>query len=116
MSSASSAAATGTIPAAALTGDVAVAAPGSTVDGFGYVGVWAKDAATCATIGAPDASGFAVITTTSYRDGPTATTGTFGPLSAGNVSLDVGGLTVSLMQISPTSLSINGVAMIRCTP
>ncbi len=60
--------------------------------------------------------GFAVITTTSYRDGPTATTGTFGPLSAGSVSLNVGGLTVSLMQISPTSLSINGVAMVRCTP
>ena len=36
---------TGKLPAAALDGDVGIAAPGSKADGFGYVGVWAKDPA-----------------------------------------------------------------------
>lgn len=106
----------GKIPAAAVTGDVAIAAAGSKDDGFGYVGVWAKDAATCATIGDPAASGFAVITTATYRDGPSAEFGAFGKMDGGKISLEVGDKTVALEQSSPDALTIDGVAMVRCTP
>ncbi|HVY51333.1 MAG TPA: hypothetical protein VHA07_07175 [Devosia sp.] len=113
------AAATGKLPATALGGDIGVAAPGSTADGFGYVGVWAVDAASCATIGTAT-SGFAVITTATFRDGPSAFYGNFGALADGKITLSVGGAggsrTISLEQTSPDSLSIDGKAYTRCTP
>jgi len=116
MASMASAPAGGKLPAAAVTGDVGIAAAGSTTDGYGYVGVWAKDAATCAMIGEPSATGFAVITTSTYRTGPSAEFGAFGAMTDGKISLEVGDKTVALEQTSPDTLTIDGVAMVRCTP
>ena len=113
---ASAAPAGGKIPAAAVTGDVAIAAAGSKTDGLGYIGVWAKDAATCATIGDPSATGFAVITTATYRTGPSAEFGAFSAMTDGKITLEVGDKTIALEQTSPDALTIDGVAMVRCTP
>ena len=70
---------TGKLPPAALIADVGVAAPGNSGDGRGYVGVWSVDAAGCAAIGTPGAGAFAVITTATFRDGPAALYGNWGP-------------------------------------
>ena len=109
------------IPATALTGDVAIAAPGSKKDGQGYIGVWAKDAATCTTLGSAAAGDFAVITLSTFRNGPSALYGNLaGGLKDGKASFSVGGAsgqqTVALEQTSPDALTVNGVAMVRCSP
>ena len=109
------------IPAGALTGDVAAAAPGSTKDGLGYIGVWAKDAAGCAALGSPAATDFAVITVSTFRNGPSALYGNFGRgLKDGKASFTMGDTsgqqTLTLEQSTPDTLTVNGVAMVRCVP
>jgi len=103
-----------------MTGDVAIAAPGSKADGRGYVGVWATDASVCAAIGSPSATGFAVITVSTFRDGPSALFGNFGALKDGKAALQMGGSggqrTVNIEQTSPDALSIDGKAYVRCVP
>jgi hypothetical protein len=110
---------TGKLPAGALSGDVAVAAPGSTAEGFGYVGVWAADASACATIDTAT-SGFAVITGSTFRDGPSASYGNFGPLADGKATLEAGGASgsrsITIEQAAPDALTIDGKAYVRCTP
>jgi hypothetical protein len=105
---------------AGLGGDVAVAGPGSTVEGKGYVGVWAKDAAGCAQIAQAAPGSFAVITTSTYRDGPSACYGNFGALADGKANLKVAcsswEKTVVVEQSTPDALTIDGVAMVRCKP
>jgi hypothetical protein len=114
------AAATGKLSASALAGDVGVAATGSTAEGFGYVGVWAKDAAACAAIGTATETDFAVITGSTFRDGPSASYGNFGPLADGKATLEAGGSagsrSIAIEQTSPDALTIDGKAYIRCTP
>ncbi|OJX18323.1 MAG: hypothetical protein BGO82_19345 [Devosia sp. 67-54] len=114
------AAATGKLAASALTGDVGVAAPGSKADGFGYIGVWAKDAAACAATGTASEADFAVITGSTFRDGPSASYGNFGALVDGKATLEAGGgsgsRTIAIAQTSPDALTIDGKAYIRCTP
>jgi hypothetical protein len=111
--------ATGTLPASALSGDVGVAAAGSAIEGFGYVGVWAADASACATIETAS-SGFAVITGSTFRDGPSAAYGNFGPLTDGKATLEAGGTggsrSIAIEQTSRDTLSINGKDYVRCTP
>ena len=108
------------LPAAALAGDVGVAAPGSTAEGFGYVGVWVLDAAGCAAIGTPGASGFAVITTSTFRDGPSAAYGNFGALVGGKLTLQAGGAggqrSIAVEQTTADALTIDGKSYVRCTP
>ena len=109
------------IPAGALTGDIAIAAPGSTKEGLGYIGVWAKDAAGCAALGSPTATDFAVITVSTFRNGPNALYGNFAKgLKDGKASFTMGGSagqqTLTLEQSSPDALTVNGVAMVRCVP
>jgi hypothetical protein len=108
------------LPATALSGDVAIAAPGSATDGFGYVGVWAKDAAGCAQIGSAAAADFAVITGATFRNGPSACYGNFGALADGKASLSMGcssgQQTVAVEQSSADALSINGTTLVRCKP
>ncbi len=108
------------IPAAALTGDVGVAAPGSKADGQGYVGVWVADAADCATIGSGNGR-FAVITLSTYRDGPSAIYGNFAKgLTNGTVTFTLaapaGQMALVLAQSAPDQLLINGQPMVRCSP
>ena len=104
------------LPASALGGDIGIAAPGSKADGYGYVGVWVKDAATCAAIGTPSATDFAVITAATFRNGPAANYGNFKGLADGKGTLTAGSLTVTLEQTGPDALTVNGVAMVRCVP
>jgi hypothetical protein len=105
---------------AGLGGDVAIAAPGSTADGRGYVGVWAKDAAGCAQIAQATQGSFAVITTSTFRDGPGACYGNFGALADGKASLKMGCTSgqrmVAIEQTTPDTLTIDGTAMVRCKP
>ena len=109
------------LPASALVGDVAAAAPGSTVDGFGYVGVWAKDAAACAQIAAPNATDFTVITAATFRNSAGSCTGAFGALADGKASLAMScagaASTVTVAQSAPDTLTINdGPELVRCKP
>jgi hypothetical protein len=90
--------------------------PGSTAAGFGYVGVWAADASACATIDTASA-GFAVITGSTFRDGPSAAYGNFGPLADGKATLEASGpRSIAIEQTSPDALTIDGKAYVRCTP
>ena len=120
MSSEAPAVADTKLTAAALSGDVAIAAPGSATEGFGYVGVWAKDAAGCAAIGTATAADFAVITGSTFRDGPSAAYGNFGALAGGKATLTAGGTSgqrsIAVEQTSPGALTIDGKAFVRCTP
>lgn len=93
-----------------------VAAPGSTAEGFGYVGVWVADAADCAAIGTAAAKNFAVITSSTFRDGPTAEYGNFGGLADGKAELKAGQRSVSIAQTTPDALTIDGKAYVRCVP
>jgi len=99
---------------------VAIAAPGSKADGFGFVGVWAKDAAACAAIGTSSEADFAVITTSTFRDGPSAAYGNFGALKDGKETLAAGGASgqrsIAVEQTSPDALTIDGKAYVRCSP
>lgn len=100
---------------------MAIAAAGSTVEGQGYIGVWAKDAAGCASIGTAAAADFAVITTSTFRNGPSACYGNFaGPLVDGKASFSMGCTggqqTVEVTQSSPDALTVNGTALVRCKP
>jgi hypothetical protein len=109
------------LPAAALGGDIGIAAPGSTHDGFGYIGVWTASAADCVQIGLPSSTaGFAVITTSTYRDGPSACYGNFKGMTDGKGALQMScsgtQKSVQLEQSTPDSLSIDGKAMVRCAP
>jgi len=95
------------------------AAPGNATEGFGYVGVWAVDAAACAVIDQPAAKDFAVISTGTFRDGPKAYFGSFGALADGKLSITVraaqGTRTIALEQTTPDALTIDGKAYLRCT-
>ena len=108
---------TGKLPVTAVGGDIGIAAPGSKADGFGYVGVWSKDPAGCAAIGSATAADFAVITTSTFRDGPSAVYGNFGALTGGKLTLQASGpRSVALEQTTPDALTIDGKAYVRCTP
>lgn len=108
------------LPASGLSQDTMSAAGGRAGDGFGYVGVWAVDPATCATIDQPGSTGaFAVVTANSFRNGPNAGFGNFGPLMDGKLTATVvGGSTASitLEQDLADTLKVNGTAMVRCVP
>ena len=113
------AAATGTIPAAGLKGDVAIAAPGA--KDHDYIGVWASDAAGCAAIGTPDEKDISVLTLSTYRAGASACYGNFaGGLKDGMASFNMlctaGTLALGLQQSTPDALVINGRSMVRCKP
>jgi hypothetical protein len=108
------------LPAAALSGDVAIAAPGSVAEGFGYVGVWVADASACAAIGTASAKDFAVITGSTFRDGPSAAYGNFSALADGKATLKAGGAggerSIAIAQATPDALTIDGKLYVRCVP
>lgn len=108
------------LPATGLFPDTRVAAPGATGDGRGYVGVWAKDATGCLQIDQTVAADFAIITGSTFRNGPSACYGNFGPIVGGKGSITVSCAgatqTVTLEQSSPDAISVNGAALVRCKP
>lgn len=104
--------------AGALPDDVVAAAAGDTRPGYGYVGVWAAEAATCASIADPGSAKFAVITDATFRDGERAYFGSFAPMTDNKLSLTVraaaGTRTINLELAGPDSLSVDGTALLRC--
>ena len=112
------AAASPIIPSSNLNTDTQVAVLGDAAEGYGYVGVWAVDAAACGTVDQPGASGFAVITRSTFRDGPKAYFGNFGPAADGTLSITVraaqGTRTIAIVQTGPDALTVDGKALIRC--
>jgi hypothetical protein len=102
-----------------LDNDTRVALLGDVTEGYGYVGVWAVDAATCGTVDQAGATNFAVITRTTFRDSDKAYFGNFAALADGKLSITVraasGTRTIALEQTAPDALSVDGKAMIRCT-
>ena len=112
------AAAPPTVPASGLANDTRVAILGDAEEGYGYIGVWAVDAAGCSVVDQPSASDFAVITRSTFRDGPKAYFGNFGPAADGRLSVTVraaqGTRTIVLEQTAPDALTVDGKALIRC--
>jgi hypothetical protein len=102
-----------------LDNDTRIAILGDPAEGFGYVGVWAVDAATCGTVDQAGATNYAVITRSTFRDGDKTYFGNFGPLADGKLSITVraasGTRTIAVEQTAPDTLSVDGKAMIRCT-
>ena len=113
------AAASPKLPAAAtLSTDTRVAAAAEVADGYGYVGAWAVDAASCGTIDQAGATNFAVITRSTFRDGDNTYFGNFAAMADGKLSITVraaqGTRTITLEQTSPDALTVDGKALIRC--
>lgn|GEM_PF-3008457 len=108
------------LPASGLSTDTLAAAPGNADEGYGYVGVWAVNAEACATVDQAGGSGYAVITSATFRDGPSASYGNFGQMQNGALTAKAGGAsgqrTIALAQATPDELNIDGTAYIRCTP
>ena len=105
---------------AAAQEDTKIAIAGDPEPGYGYIGVWALDAAACGTVDPPGASTFAVVTRTTFRDGPKAYFGNFGPLADGKLSITVraaqGTRTIVMEQSTPDALTVDGKALVRCKP
>jgi hypothetical protein len=112
------AAASPIIPTSGLDNDTKVAILGDAAEGYGYVGVWAVDATACGVVDQPSASDFAVITRSTFRDGPKAYFGNFGPATDGKLSITVraaqGTRTIAIEQTTPDALTVDGKALIRC--
>jgi hypothetical protein len=106
------------VAAGASQEDTKTAFVGDPEPGYGYVGVWALDTASCATVDQAGATNFAVITRKTFRDGPKGYFGTFGPLVDGKLSITVraaqGTRTIVLEQSAADALTVDGKALIRC--
>jgi hypothetical protein len=76
-----------------------------------YLGVWATDAAACASVDQPGATGYAVITGISIRQGTDLTLVDAAPLTDGKATLGEVELTLS----APDTLTLGGTTMTRCT-
>lgn len=102
----------------AMAEDTVIAILGDKEAGYGYVGVWAVDAAACGAVDQPNASNFAVITRSTFRDGPKSYFGQFGALEAGKLSITVraaqGTRTIVIEQAMPDALTVDGKALVRC--
>jgi hypothetical protein len=109
------AAATPKLPAAGLSTDTLAAAAGHAGEGFGYVGVWAVNAEACATVDQPGGSGYAVITSATFRDGASASYGNFGQLKGGALTIKAGARSIDIAQTTPDALTIAGTSYVRCT-
>ena len=73
------------------------------------------DAAACASVDQPGGSGYAVITSATFRDGPSASYGNFGALKDGKLTIKAGSRSIDIAQTVPDELTIAGTAYIRCT-
>ncbi len=77
------------LPATGLGFDTVTAAAGSATEGLGYIGVWAEDAAGCATVDNGGAK-YVVITKPTVRVGSTpACYGNNAPLADGKATLSL---------------------------
>jgi hypothetical protein len=84
--------------------------------GIPYVGVWAPDAAACATVDQPGSSGYVVITRISVRQGSDMTIVEATPLADGKATLTAGDKTIELSMPSADQLQVGSAApLVRCT-
>jgi hypothetical protein len=99
--------------------DTRAAVTGDPTAGYGYVGVWSDTHAACAKIDQHNSGRFAVLTRATFRDGPHAYFGNFGPLVDGTMRITVrsssGTRKVFLRQTISGSLDIDGRSYVRCT-
>ena len=112
---------TGKLAATGLGSDTTLAAAGNSNEGFGYIGVWAADAAGCLTVDQPGAKDFAVITTATVRTGDSACYKNNQPLADGKLTINAlcsGGTkeTVEIAMSTPDAITVNGTSLIRCVP
>ena len=101
-----------------LSNDTRAVAAGDAQEGYGYIGAWAVDAAACGLVDQPNAADFAVITRSTFRDGPNTYFGSLGAMADGKLSITVraaqGTRTIVLEQTAPDALTVDGKALIRC--
>ncbi len=100
-----------------------MAAAGSTREGMGYVGVWAEDAAGCATVDQPNPARYVVITSATIRSNDHACYANNKPLVDGKQTLtfscpavpDSKPASVEISMPSPDTLIFNGSPpLVRC--
>jgi hypothetical protein len=108
------------LPATGLRFDTVLAAAGAEGEGLSHIGVWAADAAGCAKVDQAGATGYVVITGSTYRDDTGTCFGNFGPIADGKGTLEAGCTSghksVAIEQSAPDAITIDGVALVRCTP
>lgn len=115
MAAGTDAAAGGTLPSSELRPDTRIAAAADRPD-FPYLGVWAADAAACATVDQEGAAGYLVISTLSVRQDGELTLVEPVAMDDGQVSLPVGEETLELTMPSPDQLQLaSGETLVRCT-
>jgi hypothetical protein len=98
-----------------LSNDIRVALAGDKQEGFGYVGVWAIDYQTCRRIDKSGNAVFAVITRSTFRNGPKAWFGNFGSMTDGRLLLSTSGQRVELQQLWGNTLAVNGRPLVKCS-
>lgn len=109
------AAALGVLPASGLKPDTQLAAKAD-ASAIAYLGVWAPDAAACATVDQAGATGYVVITSISVRQGSDITIVDAAPLADGKATLKAGDKTIELSMPAPDQLQVgSGAQLVRCT-
>lgn len=108
------------LPVTGLKFDTLQAAAGVEGEGLSHIGVWAADAAGCAKVDQAGATGYVVITGSTYRDDTGTCFGNFGPIEGGKGTLEAGCASghksVAIEQSASEAITIDGVALVRCTP
>jgi hypothetical protein len=115
MAAAPAAAEAGKLPASGLKPDTVMASKADTSE-IAYLGVWAPDAAACATVdnGGTD---YVVATKISVRQGSNITIVTATPLVDGKVSLGTAEKPLDISMPTPDTLQLGtGAPLVRCTP
>src|SRR5690606_26756616 len=108
--------AAGKLPASGLKPDTVMASKADT-SAVSYRGVWAPDAAACATVD-PSASSSAVVSTAiSVRQGSDITVVNTTPLVDGKVSRGTAEKPIDITMPTPDTIQIgSGAPLVRCTP
>ncbi len=106
----------GKLPATGLKPDTLLASKAKT-DKVAYLGVWATDAAACATVDQAGATGYVVVSGLSVRQGSEITLATPTALEGGKASLGTAEKPLDITMPTADTLSVNGgAALVRCTP
>src|SRR5690606_10385327 len=92
-----------TMPAEGLKPDTRMAAGADTAK-IGYLGVWATDAAGCASVDQPGATEYAVITRISLRQGEDRLLLDAVPAKDGKATLTAGDTTIEIVQTGPDAI------------
>jgi hypothetical protein len=108
------AAAAGTLPSSGLRPDTRMAAAADT-SSIPYLGVWAPDAAACATVDQEGAGDYLVISTLSVRRGSELALVEAAPMTDGTATITLGETTLELSMPGPDQLQVGSETLVRCT-